>query len=64
MKKDKQRSSKHTHKSKDRITQTPLKIGGELKYYGRVGSSCTTSGARRITLDANLVINRVKKHKR
>ena len=26
--KDKQRSTKHTHKTKDRVTQTPLKIGG------------------------------------
>jgi hypothetical protein len=28
--KDKQRSTKHTYKGKDRITQTPLKTGGEL----------------------------------
>ena len=26
-KKDKQRSTKHTHKSKDRVTRTPLKQG-------------------------------------
>ena len=26
--KDKQRSTKHTHKSKDRVTRTPLKTGG------------------------------------
>jgi hypothetical protein len=26
-KKDKQRSTKHTHKTKDRLTQTPLKTG-------------------------------------
>ena len=26
--KDKQRSTKHTHKTKDRVTQTPLKTGG------------------------------------
>ena len=25
--KDKQRSTKYTHKAKDRITQTPLKVG-------------------------------------
>ena len=25
--KDKQRSTKHTHKTKDRVTQTPLKTG-------------------------------------
>jgi len=29
--KDKQRSSKHTHKTKDRVTRTPLKTGGELR---------------------------------
>ncbi len=29
--KDKQPSTKHTHKSKDRVTRTPLKIGGELR---------------------------------
>jgi len=28
--KDKQRSTKHTHKSKDRVTRTPLKTEGEL----------------------------------
>jgi hypothetical protein len=37
-KKDKQRSTKHTHKTKDRITQTPLKAGGELRCSGRVSS--------------------------
>jgi hypothetical protein len=29
--KDKQRSTKHTHKSKDRVTRTPLKINLYLK---------------------------------
>jgi hypothetical protein len=28
--KDKQRSTKHTHKTKDRATRTPLKTRGEL----------------------------------
>jgi hypothetical protein len=28
--KDKQRSTKNTHKTKDRVTRTPLKTGGEL----------------------------------
>jgi len=28
--KDKQLSTKHTHKTKDRVTRTPLQIGGEL----------------------------------
>jgi hypothetical protein len=29
--KNKQRSTKHTHKTKDRATRTPLKTGGELR---------------------------------
>ena len=32
---DKQRSTKHTHKSKDRVSQTPIKLGV---------SSCTPEG--------------------
>jgi hypothetical protein len=28
MKNDKQRSTKHTHKTKDQVTRTPLKTGG------------------------------------
>jgi hypothetical protein len=28
--KDRQRSKKHTHKTKDRVTRTPLKTGDEL----------------------------------
>jgi hypothetical protein len=30
-KKYKQRSTKHTYKTKDRVTRTPLKTGGELR---------------------------------
>jgi hypothetical protein len=37
--KDKQRSTKHTYKTKDRVTRTPLKTGGELMCFGRVSSS-------------------------
>jgi hypothetical protein len=44
--KDKQRSTKHTQDTKDRVTRTPLKNGGELRCSGRVGSSCSTSGTR------------------
>ena len=29
--KDKQRSTKHTHKTKDQVTRTPLKTGCELR---------------------------------
>ena len=30
-KKDKNRSTEHTYKTKDRVTRTPLKTGGELR---------------------------------
>jgi hypothetical protein len=39
----KQRSTKYTHKTKDRVTRTPLKTGDELRCSGRVRSSCSTS---------------------
>ena len=35
--KDKQRSTKHTYKTKDRVTRTPLKTDGELRCYQTVG---------------------------
>jgi len=34
--KDKQRSTKHTHKTKDQVTRTPLKSGGEPRCSGSV----------------------------
>ena len=40
--KDKQRSTKHTYKNKDRVARTQLKTGDELRCSGRVGSSCGT----------------------
>ena len=48
--KDKQRSTKHTYKTKHRATQTPLKTWGELRCSGRVGSSCSTSGTHRVKM--------------
>jgi hypothetical protein len=33
-KQDKKRSTKFTYKTKDRVTRTPLKTGGELSYSG------------------------------
>ena len=36
--KDKQRSTKHTHKTKDRVTRTPLKTGGGLRCSGRLSN--------------------------
>ena len=52
MKKDKQRSTRHTHKTKDRVTQTPLKTIGELGCSGRVSSD-----TRRVNLDTNPVLS-------
>jgi hypothetical protein len=37
-KKDKQRSTKHTYKTKNRVTRTQLKTRGELRCSGRVGT--------------------------
>jgi hypothetical protein len=50
--KNKQRSTKHTHKTKDWTTQTPIKTGGKLRCSRRVSSSCSTSCTCR-----NLVTN-------
>ena len=55
--KDKQRFTKHTHKTKDRVTRTPLKTGGEHRCSGRVGSSYCTSDTRRVNLVTNPVIS-------
>ena len=41
------------YKTKDRVTRTPLKTGGELGCSGRIGSSCSTSGTRRDTLSSS-----------
>jgi hypothetical protein len=50
--KDKQRSTKHTYKTKDGVTRTPLKTGSELRCSGRVSSCCSTSD----TCRGNLVM--------
>ena len=39
---DKQRPTKHTHKTKDRVTRTLLETGDELMCSGRVSASCST----------------------
>jgi hypothetical protein len=51
--KNNKRSTKHTQKTKDRVTSSPLKTGGELKCSGRVSSSFSTSGTRRVVLVTN-----------
>jgi hypothetical protein len=56
--KDKQRSTKHTYKTKDWVTWTPLKTGSEIRCSGRVSSSCSTSGTDRVNLVTNPVISR------
>jgi hypothetical protein len=58
LQKDKQRSTKHTYKTKDRVTWDPLKTGGELRCSGGLSSSCSTSGTRRVNLVTNPVISR------
>jgi hypothetical protein len=55
--KDKQWSTKHTHKTKDRVSWTSLKTDGELGCSGRVRNSCSTSGTCRVNLATNPVIN-------
>ena len=57
MKKEKQRSRKHTYQGKDRVARTPLKTEVELLCLGRVRSSCSTSGTRRVHLETNSVIS-------
>jgi hypothetical protein len=44
---DKQLSTKHTYKTKDRVTRAPLKTGDELMCPGMESSSCATSDTRR-----------------
>ena len=48
--KDKQRSTKHTHNTKDQVTRIPLRAGGEHRCSGRISSSFSTSGTRRANL--------------
>ena len=55
--KGKQRSTKHTHKTKDRVTRIPLNYWGEHRSFGRVSSSCSTSGIHRVNLVTNSVIS-------
>ena len=54
--KDKQQSTKHTYKTKERVTRTPLEIGGELMFPGGMKSSCSTRGTRRVNLVNNYKI--------
>jgi hypothetical protein len=40
-----------TYITKNRVLRTPQKNKGELRYSGRVGSSCSTSSTRHISSD-------------
>ena len=51
----KQRSTKHTNKTKDRATRTPLKTEGNVRCSGRVGNPCSTNDTRRVNLVTNLL---------
>jgi len=55
--KNKQRSTKHTYTTKDRVIRTSLKTGGEFTCFGRVISSCSTSDTRRVYLVTTPVIH-------
>jgi hypothetical protein len=52
-----QRTNNDLHKTKDRVTRTPLKTGGEFWCSGRVSSSCSTIGTRRVDRVTNPVIS-------
>ena len=60
---DKQRFIKHTHKTNDRVTRTPLKPRGELRYSGRVISSCFTSDTRQLMVYLNVMIDTLIFHR-
>jgi hypothetical protein len=55
--KEKQRTTKNTHKTKYGAAPTPLKIGDELRCSGRGSSSSSTSGTGRVNLVTNPVIS-------
>jgi hypothetical protein len=55
--KDKQRSTKHTHKPNDRVTRTLLKTRDELMCTRRVSSYFSTVDTRRVNLVTNPVIS-------
>ena len=52
-----QKDKKHTHKTAERVTQTPPKTGDELTCSGRVSCSCSTRDTRCVNLATNPVIS-------
>jgi hypothetical protein len=55
--KSQRKSTKHTYKTKDRVTRTPLKTGGERMCSGRVSSSCSASDTRPVNLVTHPLIS-------
>lgn len=51
-----QNNTQSTQKSKDRVTLLPLKPGVDIRCFGRVGSSYTTSATHRVTPVTNKMI--------
>ena len=54
--KDKKRSTKHTHKTDDRVTRTPLRAGAVLRCSEWVCRSGSTRGIRHVNLVTRSVI--------
>jgi hypothetical protein len=54
---DKRKSTKYTHKTKNRVIRTPIKTRGEHLFSRMVSSSCSTSDTRRVHLVTNLMIS-------
>ena len=54
--KEKVQKNKHISNT-ERVTRTSLKTVGELRCSGRLGSSCSNSGTRRVILATSLVIS-------
>ena len=52
----------NTEKTKDWTIWTQLKTGVELRYSGRINSSCFTSGTRRVTLVKLTMISSEKRN--
>ena len=58
--KKKQRSTKLSYKTKDRVAGTALKTGVEFRFSARISSSCSTIDTRRVNLVTHPIISREK----
>ena len=55
-KRKKDNNLQNTMQTHDRVTRTPLKAGDDIRYTGRVNSSCSTSTTRHVTLGSHPVL--------